>query len=165
MTESLCTESNHCSLAACHVSRLREMERRERDGRRRRSHVVACRKVWSRKEKGPRNEMSPMNENGTVFDCQAELVARHRMKRPRIPLRQDVSGVVFGRHPLEVHHPLFHQLAHVMIRRPDVFCTLPLDGVPYQRLRAFGIREDLQAPARLIQSRLTQNVDMIFRRA
>ena len=129
---------------------------------------VACRRLSQglvSEEKGPRSEMSPMNENGTVFDRQAELVARHRMKRPRIPFCQDVSGVVFGGHPLEVHHPLFHQLSHVMLRRPDVFCTLPLDGVPNQRLRAFGVREDVQAPARLIQSQLAQNVDMIFRLA
>ena len=60
---------------------------------------------------------------------------------------------------MEVHHPLFYQLAHVMVQRPDMFRTLPLDGVPYQRLRTFGIREDLQAPARLIQP---QNVDVVF---
>ena len=103
-----------------------------------------------------------MDEHRTVLDRQAELVARHRMKRPRVPFRLDVSGVVFGGHPLEVHHPLLHQLAHIVVRRPDMFRALPLDGVPNQRLRALRIREDLQALARLIQSQLAQNVDVIF---
>ena len=102
-----------------------------------------------------------MDEHGTVFDRQAELVARHRMKRPQVPLRQDVSGVVLGGHPLEVHHPLLHQLAHIVVRHPDMFCALPLNGVPNRRLRALGSREDLQAPARLIQSLLAQDVDVI----
>ena len=106
-----------------------------------------------------------MNENRTGLDRQAELVARHRMKWPQIPFRLDVSGVVLGGHPLEVHHPLFHQLAHVMVRRPDMLCAVPLDGVPNQRLRAFRIREELEAPACLIQSQFAQNVDVIFRLA
>ena len=50
-----------------------------------------------------------------------------------------------------------------MVRRPDVFRALPLDGVPNQRLRAFRIRENLQPPARLIQSQLAQNDDVILR--
>ena len=81
--------------------------------------------------------MSLMGETRTVLNRHAGLVARHRMKRPQILFRQDVSGLVFGGHPLEVHHPLFHQLAHVMVRRPDVFRTLPLDVVPNQFLSEF----------------------------
>ena len=53
------------------------MERRESGG----LEEVACRRPLQglvAEGNGPRNEMSRMNENGTVFDCRAELVARHQ---------------------------------------------------------------------------------------
>ena len=78
-----------------------------------------------------------MDEHGTIFDRQAELVARHRMKRPRVPFHQDVNGVVLGGHPLEVHHSLLHQLAHIVVRRPDMFRALSLNGasVPFESVK------------------------------
>ena len=128
---------SHCSLAACHVSGLRKERREERRGSpervacRCRSHGSVSENEKRRKEEGGHEtKTSPVDEHGTVFDRQAKLVARHRMKRLRVPLRQDVSGVVLGGHPLKVHHPLLHQLAHIVLRRPNMFRALPLAGFP-----------------------------------
>ena len=61
----------------------------ERVACRRRSHGSVSENEKKKGGRRPRNETSPVDEHGTVFDRQAELVARHRMKRPRVPFRQE----------------------------------------------------------------------------